>query len=388
MTERTARAGTWSLVAAAFLAVMAAELRRRSVDPSLPALTAATLSGIAFSVLGALVLHRRPAHGLGRLYLGIGLLLAAFALTNVRASVAIAVWFNSWAWLVAPVLLLTFGTFLLPDGRIPPGRPGRWAARTSVAAVGTALVALPYDLQPTPPPLGPWLPTLPPAVTGAAVGAALALAVLSIVLSVASVFQRYRRAGVLDRQRLRWIAFCTVLAVALYVAGPWLTLVPGVSWDLIMAGVVLLPAIGVSVSIVRHRMFDIDRLLARTVSYAVVTVVVVGIYLAAVVAVTAVVPSASDGDLVIAVSTLGAAAAFRPVRRRVQALVDRRFHRSRYDAVGLVAAFAARLRDEIDLETVAGELVVTSSASLRPASVSLWTATSVARGNASGTLLT
>lgn len=388
MRGRAARAGTWSLVAVAVGAVVAAELRRRSVDPSLPALTAATLSGIAFSVLGALILRRRAGHGLGRLYLGIGVLMATFGLTNVRASAPLVIWFTSWAWLVSPVLLLTFGTFLLPDGRIPAGRLGRWAARTSVAAIGTAVLVLPYDLRPTPPPLEPWLPTLPSAVIGAAVGGSLVLAILSVALSLVTVIVRYRRAGALDRQRLRWIASCTVLAVTLYVAGSWVTLVPGVTWDHVMATVVLTPAVGVSVSIVRHRMFDIDRLVARTVSYAVVTVAVLGIYILAIVTLTATVPRAGDSDLVVAGSTLGAAAAFRPLRRRVQVVVDRRFHRSRYDAERLVAAFAARLRDEVDLGTVARELVRTSAGSLRPVSVSLWTVPPATRGNASGTLAT
>lgn len=121
MIRPTARTLPWAVVATASGLVVAAELRRPAIDPALPSLTAATASGVVFAVLGALILDHRPRHGLGRLYLGIGLLLSLFSLTNVRATAAAAIWFNSWAWLAGPVLLLTFGTFLLPDGRRPSG---------------------------------------------------------------------------------------------------------------------------------------------------------------------------------------------------------------------------------------------------------------------------
>lgn len=389
MSPRLRRTAAWALVALAFVAAVVTELLRREVAPAAPALTGSSIAGYVFATLGGLILHHRPHHRVGRLYLATGLLLALFGLTNGPLAPSlplVAAWFNSWAWAVLLLLIMAFGVLLLPDGDRPARRVGRLSWRSSVAAVLGAVLVLPYDMSPMPPALAAALPPLAPDVTGALFAVWAATAFAAVLGSMADVVLRYRRAVELDRQRLRWIAYCTVLGILLYVAGAWITLVPGVTWDHVMAAVLVTPAVGVTVAVVRHRMLDVDRLVARTLAYAVVTVAVVAIYLGAILLASAAVPSAGDSDLVVAVSTLGAAAAFRPIRRRVQTVVDRRFHRSRYDAERLVGAFSARLRDEVDLATVAAELVATSAASLRPAAISLWTGTPTARGNGSGTL--
>lgn len=383
------RALLWTLVGVAFAATVAGELVRREVAPTAPALTGSSIAGCVFAVLGGLILHHRPRHRVGVLYLGTGLLLALFGLTNGSWAAVLplgAAWFNSWAWAITPLLIITFGVLLLPDGSRPTGRTGRIAWHLSTAALVGAVLVLPYDMSPMPPALAAALPPLGQDVSGLLFGVWAGTAFAAVLGALADVVLRYRRAVELDRQRLRWIAYCAVLAVLLYVAGSGITLVPGITWDHVMAGVVVTPAVGVTIAIVRHRMLDVDRLVARTLSYAVVTVAVVAIYLGAILLASEAVPAAGDTDLVVAVSTLGAAAAFRPIRRRVQTVVDRRFHRSRYDAERLVGTFSARLRDEVDLATVAAELVATSSTSLRPASISLWTGAPPERGNGSGTL--
>lgn len=391
MTARSERIGVWTVALAASGMVVAAELRRRAIAPDTAALTVGAVAGPVFAVLGLLILERRRRHGLGLLYLAIGASLSLFAFTNVPGGVDLpvaAIWFNSWNWVMAPLALLTYGTFLLPDGRVPAGATGRWAARAATAAVAISAVYLPYDLEDMPPPLAAALPAIPAAILEVAFVVWVGITLGAVLLSFVAVVVRYRRGSVLERQRLRWIAACAGLAILTYATGDLTTRLPGLTWERLSIVVVLLPAVGVTVAIVRHRMFDIDRLVARTLSYAVVTVAVVAIYLGAILLASAALPAAGDSDLVVAVSTLGAAAAFRPLRRRVQTVVDRRFHRSRYDADRLVGAFSARLRDQVDLATVAAELVATSATSLRPASISLWTGTPTGRGNGSGTLAT
>lgn len=388
---RLRRSLVWTLVSVAFASAVAAELVRQEVAPTAPALTGSSIAGCVFAALGGLVLHHRPHHRVGSLYLVTGLVLALFGLTNGPRAPSlplVAAWFNSWAWAVLLLLIMAFGVLLLPAGDRPAGRVGRVSWQLSVAAVVGAVLVLPYDMSPMPAALAAALPPLAPEVTGVLFGVWAGTAFAAVLSAMVDVVLRYRGAIELDRQRLRWIAYCAVLAILLYVAGSWITLVPGVTWDHVMAAVLVTPAVGVTVAIVRHRMLDVDRLVARTLSYAVVTVAVVAIYLGAILLASAAVPSAGDSDIVVAVSTLGAAAAFRPVRRRVQTVVDRRFHRSHYDAERLVTAFSARLRDQVDLATVARELVATSAGSLRPSSISLWTGASTDRGNGSGTLPT
>jgi hypothetical protein len=190
----------------------------------------------------------------------------------------------------------------------------------------------------------------------------------------------YRAASGGSRQQLKWFAggamllviapFMTIGGVALLVpgsgtSGGW-QLLPYV---VVPLGVAALP-IGMGVGILKYRLYEIDRLISRTLSYAIVTGLLIGVYVGLVTLATRVLPFSSP--LGVAASTLGAVALFNPLRRLVQRVVDRRFNRARYDAEATVAAFAQRVRDGVDLEVVSSEFVQAVQTSVEPAHVSLW----------------
>jgi hypothetical protein len=138
------------------------------------------------------------------------------------------------------------------------------------------------------------------------------------------------------------------------------------------AGLLWLP-IAMGMGILRHRLYDIDRILSRTVAYALLTTVVAGVYLAGVTLLTtATANRAGDAPLAVATATLLAAAAFGPARRRIQAGVDRRFNRARYDAARTAAAYRARLREQLDLEVITADLIATAGTTVQPTAVTVW----------------
>ncbi|HEV3504398.1 MAG TPA: hypothetical protein VG637_03840 [Actinomycetes bacterium] len=194
--------------------------------------------------------------------------------------------------------------------------------------------------------------------------AAIPAAALSVVL-------RFRASWGVERQQLRWVAAGAAVAVVgpmLLISLEALGLLPTVdsfSWPLLLS-----VPVAIAVAVLRYRLWDLDRLVSRTVTYAAVTALLVVPYLL-------VVPAASQlaqgaGSLAVAAATLAAAALFSPLRRRVQALVDRRFNRRRYDAARIVEGFAARLRAQVDLDALHGELLAVVDQTMQPTRASLW----------------
>ena len=172
---------------------------------------------------------------------------------------------------------------------------------------------------------------------------------------------------------MKWFA-----AVALFTVTSFSATVVGIApinvlgWLLGLVGIVLLP-VAIGVAILRYRLYDIDRIISRTVSYGVVTGGLVAVYLAVNLALTTVFSSLASGNSVaVAASTLVVAALFTPVRRRVQRVVDHRFDRARYDAERTTAAFSERLRNEMDLAAVAADLDETVRAAMAPSHVGIW----------------
>jgi hypothetical protein len=190
-----------------------------------------------------------------------------------------------------------------------------------------------------------------------------------LVIAVADAFLRLRRSRGIERQQFKWLAYSSLLlAPAIILAS-----VTPTSWwwspiPLIVATNGLAASIGVA--IVRYRLYDIDRLINRTLAYATVTGLLIGVYVGLVTLATRVLPFSSP--LGVAASTLVAVALFNPLRRRVQRLVDRRFNRARYDAEATVSAFAQRVRDDVNLEVVSSEFVRAVQSSVEPSHVSLW----------------
>jgi hypothetical protein len=205
------------------------------------------------------------------------------------------------------------------------------------------------------------------------------IALLVALLAVASLVIRYRRAAGVERAQLKWFAFVTAISVPAFLVtvvlygntgvAPIASLVAGL---VAFGGLALLP-IAIGIAVLRYRLYEIDRLVSRTISYGVLTAIVGGLFVGFILVFQAVLaPVTGSNELAVAGSTLLAAALFQPIRRRVQRIVDRRFNRSRYDAERTVAAFAERLRDEVDLEQLRAEILATVTATVEPSSVSLW----------------
>ena len=182
---------------------------------------------------------------------------------------------------------------------------------------------------------------------------------------------RFRRARGVERQQLRWLVLATgvVLALSAVVVAGVLSGAP------VLAGLVggLCPAVlsgAIGAAVLRYRLYDLDRIISRTLAYGLLTVLLGGSYAVVVLGIGQWL--ASGSSLVVAGATLAVAAAFRPAQRRVQAAVDRRFNRRRYDGARTIEAFSARMRDHVDLDSLTGRLLGVVEQSMQPASVSLW----------------
>jgi hypothetical protein len=264
--------------------------------------------------------------------------------------------------------------------RFPDGRPlsSRWRVVDLLAAlllVDVVVVSLEPGRLPDYPrienPLGVG-PLAEPARVFEAVG--LGLFVCYLVLAASSVVVRFRRSDGVERLQLKWLAFtvsstAVVWLASMLVDSGW---VADVVWTLGYLGLSCIP-VSIGVAVLRYRLYEIDRLISRTLVYAAVTVVLAATYVALVLGGEAAFASFTGGShLAIAVSTLVVAALFLPVRARMQRLVDRRFYRRRYDAQRTLETFGSRLREQLDLETLAAETVAVVTETMEPETTSLW----------------
>jgi hypothetical protein len=350
-----------------------------------PASVPLLVAAVSAATVGALVGSRRPAHPVGWLLLGLGLLVvgnvvvsgyvtygllvrpgalpAASYLAGVANSIQVL-----WVACVSFILLLT------PTGSLPSPR-WRWWARVAAAAPVLLVLLAAVDPQPMLPehpevenPLAVAVPTgLLLAV--AAVAAVLVLATL--VAAAGSLVVRFRRARGTERQQLRWLAVGAALAaMALLVAVAAGAMGrDGVVLAALGTCVALLP-LATGAAILRYRLYDLDRILSRTLAYGLLTVLLGGGYAGIVLGLGQLL--GRESSLVVATATLAVAAVFQPTRRRIQALVDRRFNRRRYDAAQTIQAFSARLRQQVDLDSLTGELLSLVEQTMQPTQVSLW----------------
>jgi hypothetical protein len=254
---------------------------------------------------------------------------------------------------------------------------------TSVTGVALTLVA--GSLTPGPlenQPKGSQLDN-PFGLSGTAGRVAAVVAVLGVLLTWVSlpaagvcVVLRFRASRGVERQQLRWVALGAAGAVAgLLLAAPGgLELLPNAWVNAALGNLIypalLCPPVAIAMAVLRYRLWDLDRLVSRTVTYAPVTGLLVLPYLAILPAVTRL--AAGAGSLAVAAATLAAAALVQPLRRRVQELVDRRFNRRRYDAARTVEAFAARLREQVDLDALSAQLLTVLEQTVAPMTASLW----------------
>ena len=331
---------------------------------------------VAFALLGAVVATHRPANPIGWLFLAIGLSGAVGVVSNeyIHYTLAtapgalpggtVAAWLSLWTWWPAyglvPLVLLVF-----PDGRLPSPR-WRWAAW--LAGAGVALLTLGIAATTLGDPVRFALSEEEPGgPAGLILAVSVGAAAVSFLAGLASLALRWRRAWGNEREQLKWVAFAAGLALVANIVLQVLQL-PGLG----LAGVVLVP-VGAAVAILRYHLYDIDRIISRTLAYGLLTALLGLVYVAGVFVFGRLLnPGGEDSTLAVAASTLAVAALFQPARRRIQELVDRRFNRRKYDAAKTVEDFSARLRNEIDLDTLSAELLAVVNQTMQPTGVSLW----------------
>jgi hypothetical protein len=289
-------------------------------------------------------------------------------------------WLGSWPWYLAFGLVLTFLLLLFPDGRLPSRR---WRPVAWVAAVDIAVLCIWAAFAPRPFEGPPGMPQNPWGIESAAevfrliqpIAFALWLAVAC--LSLASLVVRFRRSRGEQRQQLKWFTYAALLAV-----GSWSFLtVTGLdqrlSGSLLLVysvfGLWLIPA-AIGIAILRYHLYAIDRLINRTLVFALLTVLLGSVYAAVVLILGLLFGGLEDKTTTWAVAgaTLAVAALFQPARRRIQEIVDRPFNRRRHDAAKTIEAFSARLRNQIDLDTLSAELLAVVNQSMEPTNASLW----------------
>ncbi len=345
---------------------------------------------VTSSTVGALIVSRRPENPIGWILGAIGFLSAfggfsgAYAIytfvTHPGALPAgeVAAWFATWIQITTPALPLFVYLFLLfPDGRplSPRWRPLLWfnGLLITITIVYNAFAPGPILDEPIRNPLG-----IEAAAGISAVVAQLIdlFTALLLVVSVVSVYLRFRRAGGIERQQIKWLAYAAALLGVVAIVGTLGELLLGLGWWSFLVLVATLFGIPLSIgaAVLRYRLYDIDLLINRTLVYGPLTAMLVLVYLGGVVALQAAlrVLTGQESTLAIVASTLVIAALFSPLRRRVQAFVDRRFYRRKYDAAKTLAAFNARLRDETDLQALSDDLVGVARNTMQPEHVSLW----------------
>ena len=336
----------------------------------------------AFATVGALLAWKRPGNPIGWLLSATGLAYAVGGvgvfLAHFPRTLTLANWLG-WIWLLS-MGLCVFVVLLFPTGSLPSRRwrPVAWAAGAGLAGwvLGNAFAPTIITNSPSEPnPVG---------VTGPAGDIFKIMALGSVVLiaatglaAVLSLAFRYRHARTAERAQLKWLVYAAALVVAGVLTGLLVMQIMGPGdaatnlQNAMSSGTVALVPVAIGIAVLRYRLYDIDRVVSRTVAYAIVTALLAGIYTGLVLLATEVLRLHTP--VAVAAATLAAAALFSPLRRRVQRIVDRRFNRARYDAETTVAAFAGRLTNAVDLDTVRDDLASVVQAALEPAYVWVWT---------------
>jgi hypothetical protein len=386
----------WALWTLAVLGLAATarfdQLLRQADRPELAQLrgggAAVILSALSAATAGALLASRRPRHPVGWLLLAFGLVpqalsgaaegYARYAVLARPESLPAAEQLATLAsaTFVPGLSLLAFVLLLTPTGSLPSPR-WRWFARVTaalpVAFLAAWLLAVP-QLDPDSPMASVRNPFAIPGLAGAGravAGVASPAIALTLAVAAASLVRRYRRSRGTERQQLRWLAVAAALAPPVVLATAAAIAVE----NLVLAGWViglylaLLP-LAIAAAIARYRLYDLDRIISRTLAYGLLTLLLGGSYAVVVLGLGQLL--GQDSSLVVAAATLAVAALFQPARGRIQRLVDRRFNRRRYDVAHTIAAFSARLRDEVDLDTLRGELLMTIEQTMQPTRASLW----------------
>jgi hypothetical protein len=372
------------------LALLAADVALSAVTrdpwPTNDGLALAALT--AFAAVGYVIARTQPRNPIGWIFLVLGVMtlfdyaVRLYLVLDYRQhggrlplGGAAAFWQGSWS--LSAIILALPAIVLFPDGRLSTRwRRLLWAYAVAAVVfmvlqwIGQALDGVSgrvvVDVR----------GNLPNANGGTVAAAGWALGPLFLLAWVAFVARQlvaWRSSSGVRRAQLKWLAagsaVCVVSCLLILMFGDGSSTGSRAAADLATIGIGVLPA-AVGIAILRYRLYEIDRLVSRTLSYALVTALLVGVFAGIVLLTNRVLPFSSP--VAVAASTLAAAALFNPLRRRVQHLVDRRFNRARYDAEALVARFGARLRYAVDSDTVVAELAGAAASSVEPAHVSVW----------------
>jgi hypothetical protein len=333
---------------------------------------------LAYATIGLVLALRRPANPIGWLYAASGLIWALLTPLDpwvhqlildhrpLPPAAEVAAIAGEFIWAPAVMLGITLPALLVPNGQL---RSPRWRVVAIVAVTAATVGPVAASLSPgrtaeTPLPIdNPFgLSGGAGTVAGVVGNTCLVLHTACLPAALVCVVLRFRASVGVERQQLRWIVAGATTAVIGLLLGSF-------SSGLTYLAVVAIP-VAVAVAVLRYRLWDLDRLVSRTVTYTAVTALLVLPYLLILPAATGL--AAGSGSLAVAALTLAAAAAFSPLRRRVQDLVDRRFNRRRYDAARTVEGFAARLREQVDLDALSGELLAVVDQAVQPTKASLW----------------
>lgn len=342
---------------------------------------------VMFAFVGAIILVRRPGHRMGLTFSALGIVasLSSFAQQYVlygfqRATGSLPL-IDEVAWLGAviqflPIVMFSLMLLLFPTGHLLSSR-WTWVVvflAASVAALGVISVLV-WPLR------GPEMITtedIPGSQVADVLGQSmLAIVATATVASVVAVIVRYRRAPWTERLQIKWFLFGGLLGVAGLVMGGLVA--PALGNDALATGGILVEQVGViampvgaGIAILRHGLYDIDRIINRTIVYGAVTALLATAYFGVVLLFQSVLPVSDDSPVAVAASTLAVVVLFRPLSGRVQVFVDRRFSRQRYDRARTIEGFGARLRSQTDLEELSSDLLTVVRGTMQPAHASLW----------------
>jgi len=370
---------------------------RSPVDPASAAEIVFTILVLAFPLVGWLIAVRLPRNPLGWIFLAFPLFLALGALSEelgLRAAqegsdsvAALLLIVGGWLQFLGYWLLIGPAILLFPDGRIP-GNRFRWALWGSAAlllvwavayAIGTEAVCVArFDgsiascIDSVENPLGLIAAT---SLDVAVDALPTIIFVFTLGTSVAAVVLRYLRSSGDTRQQIKWVAFMAAAGLLTNLGLVFWQEVLGLStsdWLEVLAFLPILVGlpVAVGVAILRYRLYDIDRIISRTAAYAVIVTVMAAVYVVSVTVIQRLLPV--QNQLGIVASTLVVAALFNPLRWRVQNAVDRRFNRSRYDAIRVLDEFSSQLRDDVDFEQMQVALLSAAQETMQPSYLSLW----------------
>jgi hypothetical protein len=401
MSRRAAPWLAWSLcvlcVALAAASPILALLNGRTLaviflawGPSISGLAAIPTLTVSFSVVGALIASHRPENPIGWIFLAVGFFCGLLSAADEYAVYALltnpgalplgaeASWLGQWIWAPGFGLILVFLPLLFPDGHPPSPRwrPVAWLGGLSIGLTGVSSTILLW------PERGPAL------LTGAEYPSshvayvlvdftAVPMMLLAGVSAVISLFVRFRRSRGDERQQIKWFASAAALTLVWYlVLGQSTRGLPEVI--VALTNLLVMPSVPIAtgIAILCYRLYDIDRIINRTLVYGSLTATLALVYFGSVTATQTIFQTLTVQEklpqLAVVGSTLVIAALFMPLRRRIQSFIDRRFYRRKYDARKTLEAFSAQLRDETDLDTIGGELMNAVQETMQPAHVSLW----------------